>query len=92
MKARLVRHPRLDARFTSTSRSWSDLMERVIAPDGGRLIKLGSHRSNEEPGRAVRHHLNICNVQPEPVARVRTADKIFANLAGFSSHICGSRH
>lgn len=92
VKARLARHPRRDVCLTPTSSSWSSLVERGIAPPGGRHIKRGSHRSTRESARAIRHSLHICNEEPAPFAWARTGEEILASPARFRRHVRGSGH
>jgi transposase len=88
----LLRHPRFHLHFTPKYASWMDLVERWFAGLTILDIRRGTHRSVFSLESAIRNWLALWNEDPRPFVWTKTADEIFASLAGYLQRINGSGH
>ena len=86
-----ARHPRFQVRFTPTSASWLNQVERWFSGLTTRQIRRGTHRSTLELENAIRNYLATHNKNPSPFMWTKSAGDILASLARFCMQISNSR-
>ncbi len=92
IKAWLARRSRFHIRFTPTSASWLNQVERWFATLTQRCIRRGTHRSTRELELAISQYVQINNASLKPFAWSKTADDILANMERFCLRTSNSRH
>ncbi|NJO37631.1 MAG: IS630 family transposase, partial [Rhizobiales bacterium] len=75
--------PRWHVRFTPTSASWLDQVERFLALLTERALKRGVFRSVRELEQAIEHDIEATNADPKPFRWTKTADDILASIQRF---------
>jgi len=89
---RLLRHPRFHLRFTPTSGSWLNLVERWFGELTEKKIKRGAHTSVPGLERDIRAWIATWNENPRPYVWLKTADQILDSLAKYCARISSSAH
>jgi transposase len=79
-------------RFTPTSGSWLNLVERWFAMLTEQQIKRGAHRSTRALEKAIKQYILLTNENPKPFVWTKTADEILASVARFCQRTSGSGH
>jgi DDE superfamily endonuclease len=79
----LLRHPRFQLHFTSTSSSWINPVERWFAGPTEKQLRHGAHRRIRELMQEIRIYLATSNEDPKCFAWVKTADEILASVGRF---------
>ncbi|WP_326798103.1 IS630 family transposase [Streptomyces sp. NBC_01808] len=87
VKKWLIRHPRFHLRFTPTSASWLNLVERWFAELTTRKLRRSAHRSVTELERDIRQWINEWNKDPKPFVWAKTADQILDTLTAYCQRI-----
>ena len=90
IKSWFARHPRFHPRFTPTSASWLNQVERWFATLTVKYLRRGTHRSTRQLEQAIRQYLEINNANPRPFQWVKSADDILASIERFCLRICNS--
>lgn len=88
----LAQRPRFHLRFTPTSASWLNLVERWFAELTEEQIRRGVHRSTQELENAIRHFIDHHNQHPKPFVWSKTADQILDSVARFCKRTLDSVH
>lgn len=88
----LIRHPRFHLHFTPKGASWMNLVERWFGELTMREIRRGSHRTVLALEAAIRTWIAGWNERPKPFVWTKTADEIFASLAGYLQRFSDSAH
>lgn len=92
VRAWFARHPRFHVRFTPTSASWLNQVERWFAALTQKQIRRGTHRSTRQLEDAIRQYLDTYNENPKPFIWTKTADDILATIERFCLRISNSQH
>ena len=79
-------------RFTPTSSSWLNLLERWSAELTNKLLRRGTHRSVTALNADIRAWIETWNDDPRPYAWTKTADQILESIAAYCNRINDSRH
>ncbi len=77
----LARYPRYHVRFTPTSASWLNQVERFFSVLTEKQIRKASYQSTRQLEAAIRDYLSHHNQQPKPFTWTKTADDILNTLA-----------
>jgi len=81
VKAWLEKHPRFHCRFTPTSASWLNLVERFFAEITTEHIRRGAFTRVDDLKAAIQNYLDCHNANPKPFVWTRRADDILAREA-----------
>ena len=87
-KTKLIRdwfakRPRWHVRYTPTSASWINQVERFFALLTGDAIRRGAHRSTAELEAAIKGYIDAHNAEPKPFRWTKSADDILAAVQRF---------
>ncbi len=88
----LLRHPRFHLRFTPTSSSWLNLVERWFAELTCKLLQRSAHRSLQALEQDLRLWIASWNDDPRPFVWRKTADEILESLGRYCERISDSGH
>ena len=83
----LLRHPRFHLRFTPTSASWLNQIERWFAEITNKQIRRGSYRSTRELVQAIEDYLAVYNEDPKPFIWTKSAGDIRESLKSYCMRI-----
>lgn len=86
------RHPEYRVRFTPTSASWLNQIERFFAEITTRRIRRSAFHSVAALEQAIRAYLDEHNKTPKPFAWTATADKILGRVANVCKRTSSSGH
>ena len=78
-----AKRPRWHVRFTPTSASWINLVERFFALLTDRAIRRGSFQSVAELEAAIHAYVEASNTAPKPFIWTKSADDILASIQRF---------
>ena len=78
VKGWLEKHPCFKLRFTPTSASWLNLVERFFAEITSMRIRRGSYSSSDDLETAIYDYLAKHNTKPKPFTWTKTAEDILA--------------
>lgn len=88
----LAKHPRYHLRFTPTSSSWLNLVERWFSALTEKQLRRGVHRSTRDLEGAILAYIESNNAQPKSFVWTKTADEILASVAHFCTRTSNSGH
>jgi transposase len=88
----LAKRPRFHLRFTPTSASWLNLVERWFAALTEKQLRRGVHRSTRELENAIGTFIQHHNQDPKPFVWHKTADQILDSVARFGIRTSDSGH
>jgi len=88
----LKAHPRLVLRFTPTSSSWLNLVERWFAELTTKLLQRGAHRSVAALNRDIRAWIETWNDDPRPFVWTKPAEEILDSIRRYCERINPSGH
>jgi hypothetical protein len=88
----LAQRPRFHLRFTPTSASWHNLVERRFALLTRRRLGRGAFTSTADLEAAILAHIAETNAAPKPFVWTRTADDILGSVARFCQRTSNSGH
>lgn len=77
----LARHPRFHLRFTPTSASWLDQVERFFGLITDDAIRRGAFKSVADLEAVIENYLEQRNADPKPFVWTAQADKILEKIA-----------
>lgn len=92
IKRWLLAHPRFTVRFTSTSSSWLNLVERWFSELTTKKLQRGAHASVRALDTDIRNWIKTWNENLRPYAWTKTSDQILNSIARYSSQIADSGH
>src|SRR3954468_19846227 len=78
-----AKRPRWHVRYTPTSASWINQVERFFALLTDGRIRRGAHRSTAELEAAITAHIDAHNADPKPFRWTKSADDILASVQRF---------
>src|SRR5512133_4762 len=87
----LAAHPRFVVRFTPTSSSWLNLVERWFSELTTKKLRRGAHRSVRDLNTDIRAWIETRNETPRPFVWTKTADEILNSIARYCTRINESR-
>ena len=88
----LARHPSFQVHFTPTSASWLNQVERWFGTLTQKYIRRSTHRSTRQLEQAIRHYIDVNNLDPKPFVWSKTADDILASIERFCLRTSNSLH
>jgi hypothetical protein len=88
----LTRHPRYHVRFTPTSGSWLNLVERLFGEVTERCVRRGSHTAVGALEKAMLAYLDQRNQHPKPFVWTADAGVDSRQGARLSKRISRSAH
>jgi len=77
----LKAHPRFHLRFTPTSASWLNMVERFFAEITGKRIRRGAFKSVAELKSAIMEYLDTHNADSKPFIWTKPAGEILEKVA-----------
>ncbi|MFC6839630.1 IS630 family transposase [Xanthomonas theicola] len=77
----LAAHPRCHVRFTPTSASWLNLVERFFSQLSEQWIKRGAHTRVNDLEQAIKDYIDRHNENPKPFVWHKSADSIITRVA-----------
>jgi transposase len=92
VKRWLLAHPRFHVRFTPTSSSWLNLVERWFSELTCKKLRRGVHRSARALNADIRSWIDTWNDNPRPYVWTKTADQILESISRYCTRITDSAH
>ena len=87
-----AKRPRFHVRFTPTSASWLNMVERWFTLLTQKQLRRGIHPNSRELQAAIYHYSDVTNETPKPFVWTKTADQILANVARFCKRTLETGH
>ena len=87
-----AKRPRFHIRFTPTSASWLNLVERWFGLLTEKQLRRGVHQSSAELEAAIYRYLDVTNEDPKPLVWTKTADQILASVARLCQRTLDTGH
>jgi hypothetical protein len=79
-------------RFTPTSASWLNLVERWFGLPTEKQLRRGIFRSTRNLETTIRNYIDIHNEEPKPFIWTKTAGEILASVARFCQRTLETGH